>query len=150
MVKLDITDWRDLEGFVSDLVTKLRAKAGRRAMVLALHGDLGTGKTALTQLLAKQLGVEESVVSPTFTIMKVYSTKDEVFTKLYHLDVYRFESPLELIPLGWHELLGAANTLICVEWAEKIATELPSDTIHLHLELLETGQRTVLVEDLAD
>jgi len=148
MKKFNITNWNDLESFVATLLTKLKTRASRRAVVLALHGDLGAGKTALTRLLAKGLGVTESVVSPTFIIMKGYHTSDATFKKLYHLDVYRFVSPLELIPLSWLTLLEAPNTLICVEWAEKIASELPVDTIHLRLELTDSGERTVVVEGL--
>lgn len=144
----DITDWEQLTNVVTEIVHELRAHSVRGATVLALEGDLGTGKTATVQLLARLLGVSESVVSPTFTIMKTYHTRDQQWQKLYHLDVYRFASPLELTPLRWSELVTQKNSLICVEWSNKIAAELPTDRVNLSFELTPAGQRTVRVEGL--
>jgi tRNA threonylcarbamoyladenosine biosynthesis protein TsaE len=146
MEKYDITQLGDLENFVGIFLDRLRKFGKDRSVVVALHGDLGFGKTATVQLIAKKLGVSESVVSPTFTIMKKYATVDPVIRVLYHLDVYRFESPLELIPLQFTDLLKEAGALICIEWAEKIITELPGDTIHLYLDLEDTGVRTARLE----
>jgi len=148
MEEYDITQLSDLDKFVEELIKRLQNKMSNQALVVALHGDLGFGKTALVQVIAKKLGVTESVVSPTFTIMKRYDTSNPVISVLYHLDVYRFESPLELIPLHFIDLLKEARTLICIEWAEKISTELPEETINLFLHLEETGKRTVSLENL--
>ena len=101
--------------------------------VLALHGDLGAGKTTFMQILARMLEVEEVVVSPTFVVMKHYELPEEQhgFTALYHLDAYRIETVDEMRPLRFAELLTEPKALIAIEWAERIAELLPTDTIDL-------------------
>ncbi|MDB5188841.1 MAG: hypothetical protein JWM92_439 [Candidatus Nomurabacteria bacterium] len=105
-------------------------KNGDRATVLALQGDLGAGKTTLTKVLAEQLGVQETVVSPTFVIAKFYDTPIGAFERMAHIDAYRIESLDELGPLGWETLLQQPDTLVIVEWPEKITDALPQEKIH--------------------
>ena len=109
---------------------------GAHANVLALHGNLGAGKTTLIQAIAEQLGVEEPVTSPTFVIMKSYTPRLR-FAELVHIDAYRLDHPDELVRLGFGELLEQPNTLICIEWPERIAELLPSDTEHIHLNVVD-------------
>ncbi len=101
--------------------------------VLALSGDLGSGKTTFMQVVARMLGVTEVVVSPTFVVMKHYvlPTENSVFTDLYHLDAYRIEDEDEMRPLGFSELLALPRALIAIEWAERIASLLPENTTKL-------------------
>lgn len=99
--------------------------------IVALHGDLGAGKTTFVQALARELGVEGAVTSPTFVVMKSYETNDEVFATLVHIDAYRIQSDDEMRPLQFADMLTAPRTLICIEWAEKIATLLPAAVHHL-------------------
>jgi tRNA threonylcarbamoyladenosine biosynthesis protein TsaE len=113
------------------------------AVVIALHGDLGAGKTTFVQSLAHTLGVTEHVTSPTFTIMKGYETTDEVFQNLIHMDAYRIDDESELAPLRFGDILQAPGTLFCIEWAEKIATALPANIIHLTLNVVDENTRTV-------
>jgi len=101
------------------------------ATVLALQGDLGAGKTTLTKALAAQLGVVETVVSPTFVIAKYYQTSGTDFDTLVHMDAYRIESLDELVPLGWDALLKQPKTLLIVEWPEKIIGALPDGRHHV-------------------
>ncbi len=108
------------------------------AVVLALHGDLGAGKTTFMQTLARQLGITETVVSPTFVVMKHYQLPDAQFgiENLYHLDAYRIEEVAEMAPLHFTELLREERALIAIEWAERIEELLPAQTIHLTFALL--------------
>lgn len=131
-----------LQAWAPELVQLLvRRRAVSGATVLALRGDLGAGKTTLVKALAVRLGISETVTSPTFTIMKRYETGDGApFATLYHLDVYRIEDLSELTPLQFSELLTLDNTLICIEWAEKIAPLLPPHTIAVTLEHAENGR----------
>ncbi len=115
---------------VVDRVLALTA-AGEPAAVVALHGDLGAGKTTFTQVLARRLGVTESVTSPTFVIMKGYELTDQPFDQLIHIDAYRVEQSDELRVLGFAELLQQPRTLIVIEWAEKVSDLLPGNTIDL-------------------
>ena len=98
------------------------------AAVLGLSGDLGAGKTTFVQHLARALGVTESVTSPTFVIMKSYATTDPQWQQLVHIDAYRIESVDELAVLGFATLLQQNNTIICIEWAERVASLLPPHT----------------------
>lgn len=112
------------------------------ATVLALQGDLGAGKTTLTKTLAKELGIEETVVSPTFVIAKYYHPTKGGFQHVMHIDAYRIESLDELGPLGWDDILEQPNTLIIIEWPEKIEAAIPAS--RQHYLLTHTGdQRTI-------
>lgn len=119
---------------VLELVSK-RCEGQRKddAVVLALHGDLGSGKTTFMQVLARELGITETVVSPTFVVMKHYALPEPMhhMTDLYHLDAYRIEDAEEMKPLRFSELLTEPKVLIAIEWAEHIETLLPPHALHL-------------------
>ena len=115
------------------------------AVVLALTGDLGAGKTTLVQQFARLLGVTDTVTSPTFVIMKEYETMHTTFEKLVHIDAYRIEDIDEMRPLGFSARLGEAKTLICIEWAERIAELLPVTTISVALGLHPDETRTLTI-----
>ncbi len=96
--------------------------------VLALHGELGAGKTCLVQGLARALGITRAVGSPTFTLINEYPGP----LPLYHIDLYRISGPDEALALGLDEyLLGAG--IVAIEWAERVAPLLPPATIHIQL-----------------
>ena len=112
---------------------KRLGKTLERGDVLALVGELGTGKTTLTKAIAAGLDISETVTSPTFTIVKEYNSGR---LPLFHFDVYRLENGGELIEIGGEKYFDAGG--ICViEWADKIAEILPDDT---KLILLEYGE----------
>ncbi len=90
-------------------------------MVIALVGDLGTGKTTLTRYIAQGLGIDQAITSPTFTIINEYR---EGRIPLYHMDVYRLERPEDLENLGVEEYFYG-DGLCVVEWADKIMDYLP-------------------------
>lgn len=96
--------------------------------VLCLDGDLGAGKTTLTQSIAKGLGIEDYVTSPTFTIIKEYNGR----LKLNHMDVYRIESEDDMIDLGYDEYINPDEVCI-IEWAENIKNLLPQDKIQIYI-----------------
>jgi len=82
----------DLHKIAEDILNKAKSIEGNNSVtVIALEGELGTGKTTLTQELARILGVKENIISPTFVIMKKYKVKDEIFQYLIHIDAYRLE-----------------------------------------------------------
>ena len=121
-----------------------RAKNGS-AVVVGLSGDLGTGKTTLVQTLARQMGVVETVTSPTFTIMKRYTVVPPPFHSLVHIDAYRLESPDELVVLGFPELVAEEGTLLCVEWPERVSRLMPEHTVMLTLALRGEDDRTLIL-----
>ncbi|MBT5020530.1 tRNA (adenosine(37)-N6)-threonylcarbamoyltransferase complex ATPase subunit type 1 TsaE [Planctomicrobium sp.] len=109
--------------------------------VIALIGDLGAGKTHLTQAIAKQLGVDpEEVNSPTFVLIQEYDGDVPVC----HIDAYRLNDTDEFLELGADELLGADNICL-IEWADRVADVLPKRLIRIEIETIgETSRRISL------
>lgn len=83
--------------------------------VVAYYGDLGAGKTAFTRGLARGLGIEEAVTSPTYTIVNEYPGK----IPLFHFDMYRLSSSEDLFDIGWEDYLTRGG-VIAVEWSERV------------------------------
>jgi tRNA threonylcarbamoyladenosine biosynthesis protein TsaE len=113
------------------------------ATAITLSGDLGAGKTTLTQRLATLLGVKEHVISPTFVIMKKYKTTDNVFKNLIHIDTYRLDKSSELENLGWQELRANPENLIILEWPERVPEIAETADIAVLLEHVDEETRSV-------
>ena len=114
------------------------------AHVLALRGDLGAGKTALTKAVARALGITDSVTSPTFVIMKSYPVSKHPFiTTLTHIDAYRIDSDDEMRVLGFGELLADPKRLVVVEWPERIQNVMPEDCYPISLTITKGNERVV-------
>ena len=92
--------------------------------VIACRGGLGMGKTALTRGIAKGLGYEGRVTSPTFTIVNEYRGTIPVF----HFDMYRLEDSDALFDIGWEDYLERGGVCV-VEWSENVEDALPADTV---------------------
>lgn len=99
--------------------------------VIALDGDLGAGKTHLSQGLATALAISERLTSPTFTLVNEYETPAGV--PLFHFDWYRLGSVDELYDLGWEDYLATPGSLCLVEWATRFPEALPVDTLFVNL-----------------
>lgn len=113
------------------------------ASVLTLQGDLGAGKTTFMQSLAKVLGVQDVVTSPTFVVLRVYEVTHPHFTRLVHMDAYRFESPDEVLPIGLSTYLNDSQTLVCVEWPERLGNHLPSSCHTLSFRVVDEVTREI-------
>ncbi len=99
--------------------------------VLALIGELGSGKTTFTKALGKALGIKRNIPSPTFVMMQEFKTKRGLI--LYHLDLYRTKNFTEVKSLGITEWWGHPKTVTVLEWADKIQDHLPKKTIFIYL-----------------
>lgn len=110
---------------------------------LALHGTLGVGKTTFVQGLARGLGIEQPVTSPTFTIFTLHRGQTAT---LVHLDAYRLETGAQLDTLMIEDFLVSPYCL-AIEWPEKISDWLPSGTLHLYFEILSAGRHRVRLDD---
>ena len=120
MTRIHIANEKDTE--------KLGEKIGQKVQpgtVIALIGDLGTGKTTLTKSIARGLGVTETVTSPTFNIIREYRSGR---LPLYHFDVYRIGDPDEMFELGYEEYFYGDGVCV-VEWADIIEELLPEDAV---------------------
>jgi tRNA threonylcarbamoyladenosine biosynthesis protein TsaE len=116
---------------------------GDIAQIITLQGDLGAGKTAFTKELASLLGIQESITSPTFVIMKSYAIPNHPFFKtLTHIDAYRIEEDGEMLVLGFTELIKDPARLICIEWPERIKALIPQHAYPIAITLQGTT-RTV-------
>lgn len=124
---------QETKEFGKELGTSLQA-----GDIVALIGDLGTGKTALTKYIAEGLGIKSMITSPTFTIVQEYH---DGRLPLYHFDVYRIMEPEEMYELGYEEYFFG-NGVCVVEWADRIEELLPKDAKFIYLEYgKEQGER---------
>jgi len=112
--------------------------------VVALVGDLGSGKTTFVQGIAAALGIEEPVTSPTFVLWRQYETKHDVFRFLHHLDLYRLESEREVHGLGIQDIFSQSDGLVLVEWADKFASVFPERTIWLRFRYVDEERREIV------
>ena len=106
--------------------------------VIALYGDLGSGKTTFVQGLAEGLGIKQRLLSPTFIIHRVYPLKNQ--QQFHHLDLYRVEDAKFL---GLDELFQDQKAIIVIEWAEKMEKFLPANTIKIRFEHQEGDKRKI-------
>ena len=105
----------DTQAFAKEIAASL--KGGE---VLALVGDLGAGKTTFTQLLCKELGVTAIVNSPTFVVMKEYEAAYEKIKHVIHMDAYRITNNEQMFELGLDRHISQKNSLVIIEWADKV------------------------------
>lgn len=115
------------ETFAAACALGKQAKPGQ---IFALTGDLGVGKTIFAGGLAKGLGIEEPVSSPTFTIVQVYETGRLPF---YHFDVYRIADPEEMEEIGYEDYFYGDGVCL-VEWADLIREIMPEHTVWITIE----------------
>jgi tRNA threonylcarbamoyladenosine biosynthesis protein TsaE len=107
--------------------------------LLLLDGDLGTGKTTLTQGIAEGLGVQEVVNSPTFTLLKEYEGR----LPLYHFDLYRLDDPAEILDLGFEEYFESSGVCV-VEWANKAESIWSTEQLRIRLKVVSETKRGLL------
>jgi tRNA threonylcarbamoyladenosine biosynthesis protein TsaE len=124
MSKYISNNLEETQKIAQDFVAALAPKE-TDATVVGLYGNLGAGKTTFTQSIAKAVGVEEKVASPTFVIEKIYELSNQKFSHLIHIDAYRIEDSKELTLLGFTEIISNPRNLILVEWPEKVADVMP-------------------------
>lgn len=109
--------------------------------VVALSGDLGAGKTVFVQGVAEGLGIKGRISSPTFIIMRSYGD-------FYHVDLYRLEGEFEkeITNLGLSDIIRDGNSIVLVEWAEKIRDLLPKSTIWVNIDLISETERKINIK----
>ena len=128
---------------LAHIYTKVNKKG---ATIVALSGDLGAGKTTLTQAIAKELGIKQKIASPTFILLKTYKIKNPHFTLMHHIDAYRLEKPEHVEKLLWNSLISDTNNLIFLEWPEQIGKLLPKNVVKIQLAHTKDGKRKIVVK----
>ena len=143
MTCIQINNVSELEKIAQDLIAE--AKKGYR--LILLKGDLGAGKTTLTQYIAKKCGILGEVTSPTFSIINEYDIDNESIKKMYHLDLYRLKNEHEILALGFDELL-ASSDLVIVEWPEKAQDLIYGKRIEVEISVKSDLTREVCVNKI--
>ena len=122
------------------------------AVVLLLHGNLGSGKTTFLQGFAKGLGIKEKILSPTFVIQKRFLLKNKKFHNFYHIDCYRLknEKPAraggDILELGFKDIIKNPENIIAIEWPEKIKKVLPKNCIKINFKFINENERAIDIE----
>ena len=114
-----------------------------KGYVVALEGELGSGKTNFAQVAGKILGIEENMHSPTFVIMKIYAINFKNFKNLIHIDAYRIEKESELLHLGWQEIIKEPENLILIEWPEKVSSLIPETARKISFQHIDETTREI-------
>ncbi|OGM89040.1 tRNA (adenosine(37)-N6)-threonylcarbamoyltransferase complex ATPase subunit type 1 TsaE [Candidatus Wolfebacteria bacterium RBG_13_41_7] len=143
--------------YLSDSETGRRtptAVGEKNALILALVGDLGSGKTTFTQGFLRGLGIKNKITSPTFVIVKKYkipsfadTTAGRQNTKYkyaYHFDFYRIRKPVELFSLGFKEVLADPRNIVLIEWPEIVKKVLPKNSIWINFEHGEKENKRII------
>lgn len=103
--------------------------------IVALYGDLGSGKTEFVKGVCRFFGVEEIVTSPTFTIVNKYNgNRNNTPVIIYHIDLYRIEKEKELVEIGFNEYLKDKEAITLIEWSEKTSV-IPESAIKIEISL---------------
>lgn len=133
-----------LKEVVRRIIKELRVRSKNQALVIALVGELGAGKTTFTQVLGEELGIaREAIRSPSFVLQKLYplGSEGQPFKQLIHIDCYRLDTVDELQHLNWTEIMGDSGNLMVVEWADKIAPRLPNHYLEIRFTVVDECRR---------
>ncbi|TSC88987.1 MAG: UPF0079 ATP-binding protein [Microgenomates group bacterium Gr01-1014_5] len=122
---------------------------GHNGIVLALVGDLGSGKTTFVQGLAEGLGIKEKIISPTFILQRQYEipkNKSQI-TNFYHIDLYRLEGNIEdeITKIGLKDTWGKPENITVIEWADKSRESIPASAIWITFEQIDETRRKISV-----
>ena len=136
----------DLSLVAKNIIETLSDVRKNTASVIFLNGELGAGKTTFSQEIAKALGVEDRVISPTFILKKEYKTTHPHFRKLIHIDAYRFNDLREARVLRLEDDLNEGDNLILIEWPEKVPNVESDVTVSFNVVDEETRDITITYE----
>lgn len=138
--KIIISNLYDIDRAAEEFVKYISQSSEAQSNIFAFFGNMGAGKTTFITALCNVLGVEDSVNSPTFTIVNEY--KSAKGFPIYHFDFYRINKLQEAYEIGIDEYFSG-NGLCFIEWPEKIEQLLPEDTIRVSITTLSDGEREI-------
>lgn len=114
----------------------------QRARIFAFYGKMGSGKTTLIKSICEELGVEDSINSPTFAIVNEYEDREQ--RTIFHFDFYRIKSLEEVYNMGYEEYVYS-DAICFMEWPELIEELLPEETTKVYIEENSEGEREVRI-----
>ena len=120
---------KDLARLLARAILKEKKINSEKALVLALSGHLGGGKTTFAQGFMAGAGIKKKITSPSFVITKSYKLKTKSYKIIYHIDCYRLKKAKELLDLGLEEILINPKNIILIEWPEIVKKYLPKEAI---------------------
>ena len=123
---------------LSEIAATLIASAKYKTVLF--YGEMGVGKTTLIKEICKQLGVLDTISSPTFSLVNEYQTSKE--ETVFHFDFYRITDEEEALDIGIEEYLYN-NDWCLIEWPQNVENLLPLESVGIHLSILENGQRNM-------
>ena len=136
---------KETQNIATDLIEKLENQKYEHAIVIAIEGELGAGKTVFVKGLAQALGLKEKIKSPTFVLIKKYQIPktDKV---LFHLDCYRLKDENDLIILGIKEILQESHNIVVIEWSDRVKKILPKRHIKIHIDHISSKERRISIK----
>ncbi|MFH0803940.1 MAG: tRNA (adenosine(37)-N6)-threonylcarbamoyltransferase complex ATPase subunit type 1 TsaE, partial [Candidatus Tagabacteria bacterium] len=123
----------------------LKLKPNKKAIVIGLIGELGSGKTVFTKGFAEGLGLKKIITSPTFVLMRIYPLPVTRYSRLIHIDAYRLEKSKDLIDLGFKNLIHDPKNIILIEWADRIKNILPKNCLRIKFEHIDKNKRKIWI-----
>ena len=138
-----INSLKEMEDFAFDFSKKLK-----KGQVINLIGEMGSGKTTFVSFVCKYFGISNTS-SPTFAIVNIYDgKKGEDDFPIYHLDLYRFEDPDEILDIDYENYFYPEDAITFLEWADKAEDYLPDDMIEVNIEKIDENAREISVKFL--
>jgi tRNA threonylcarbamoyladenosine biosynthesis protein TsaE len=134
------------KNFGRAMAKKIKRFNFKGAAILGLRGELGAGKTTFVQGFAEEMAVKEKVLSPTFIIMRHFKLEAEKFTDFYHFDCYRIAGEKkELAEINFWQIIDNPQNVVLIEWADRIESFLPEETVWLDFKVMEKNKREIIV-----
>ncbi len=138
-----INSLKEMEDFAFDFSEKLK-----KGQVVNLIGEMGSGKTTFVSFVCKYFGISNTS-SPTFALVNIYNgEKQGEDFPIYHLDLYRFESPDEILDIDFENYFYPEGAVTFLEWADKAEGYLPDDMIEVNIEKIDENAREISVKFL--
>lgn len=137
--------FKETQKLGEDFARSHLARLQGETLIIALYGDLGSGKTTFVQGLAFGLGIKQRIISPTFIIIRNYRIRnyESRIMNFYHIDLYRIESQ-SLEGLGIEEIINNKNNIVAIEWAEKLKDFLPLERIDIKFFYEKNSTRKIM------
>lgn len=137
MTELKINSLEEINSIAAEFIKLIKDKR-----IFALHGAMGVGKTTFVKAICEELGVTDTINSPTFAIVNEYHTQKE--NVIYHFDFYRIDDVQEAYDFGYEDYFYS-NAMCFIEWPEKINSILPGETVNVFFEEQADGSRCVQI-----